>query len=136
MSELRSDGVQPVGQHSEGSLPDDLMRAELDRLRDDLPPEAEAPRIFKLDLDMIEVVALAATSTRDLESLTRLLEDDLARRFEHGNTPARATIAVPGLPSRTASSMASRDRASAATLVKSRGIGSSICAASVLASPE
>ncbi len=47
------------------------LRAALDRLRDELPMEAEAPEIFKLDLDMIEVVSLAATSTRDLEQLTR-----------------------------------------------------------------
>jgi hydrophobic/amphiphilic exporter-1 (mainly G- bacteria), HAE1 family len=58
------------------------LRAALDRLRDELPPEAEAPEIFKLDLDMIEVVSIAATTSRDLEWLTRLLEQDLARRFE------------------------------------------------------
>jgi HAE1 family hydrophobic/amphiphilic exporter-1 len=58
------------------------LRAALDRIRDDLPIEAETPQIFKLDLDMIEVISLAATSTRDLEQLTLLLEDDLARRFE------------------------------------------------------
>ncbi len=58
------------------------LRAALDRLRDELPPEAEAPEIFKLDLDMIEVVSVAATTSRDLEWLTRLLEQDLARRFE------------------------------------------------------
>ena len=58
------------------------LRAALDRIRDDLPIEAETPQIFKLDLDMIEVISLAATSTYHLERLTRLLEDDLARRFE------------------------------------------------------
>jgi len=58
------------------------LRAALDRLRDDLPVEADTPQIFKLDLDRIEVVSLAATSTRDLEELTRLLERDLSRRFE------------------------------------------------------
>ncbi|HMB54622.1 MAG TPA: efflux RND transporter permease subunit, partial [Thermoanaerobaculia bacterium] len=58
------------------------LRAALDRLRDDLPIEAEAPEILKLDLDRVEVVSLAATSTRDLEELTRLLENDLSRRFE------------------------------------------------------
>jgi HAE1 family hydrophobic/amphiphilic exporter-1 len=58
------------------------LRAALDRLRDELPVEAEAPEIFKLDLDMIEVVSVAAISSRDLEALTRILEDDLARRFE------------------------------------------------------
>ncbi|MCG8461621.1 MAG: efflux RND transporter permease subunit, partial [Holophagales bacterium] len=58
------------------------LRAALDRLRDELPVEAEAPEIFKLDLDRIEVVSLVATSTRPLDELTRILERDLARRFE------------------------------------------------------
>ena len=58
------------------------LRAALDGLRDELPVEATAPRVFKLDLDRIEVVSLAVTSTRDLEEVTRLLEDELARRFE------------------------------------------------------
>ena len=70
------------------------LRAALDRLRDELPVEAEAPEIFKLDLDMIEVVSLAVTSSRDLESLTRLLEDDLARRFEQ--IPGVGAINVRG----------------------------------------
>ncbi|MGB5661488.1 MAG: efflux RND transporter permease subunit [Thermoanaerobaculia bacterium] len=58
------------------------LRAALDGLRDDLPVEASTPRVFKLDLDRVEVVSLAVTSTRDLEEVTRLLEDELARRFE------------------------------------------------------
>ncbi len=58
------------------------LRAALDGLRDELPVEASAPRVFKLDLDRIEVVSLAVTSTRELEEVTRLLEDELARRFE------------------------------------------------------
>ncbi|MEM6795752.1 MAG: efflux RND transporter permease subunit [Acidobacteriota bacterium] len=58
------------------------LRAALDRLRDDLPVEAGAPQIWKLDLDRIELVTLAVTSSRDLEELTRVLENDLSRRFE------------------------------------------------------
>ncbi|MDX1582927.1 MAG: efflux RND transporter permease subunit, partial [Thermoanaerobaculia bacterium] len=58
------------------------LRAALDRLRDQLPVEAEPPEIFKLDLDRIEVISMAATSTYDLEELTRILERDLARQFE------------------------------------------------------
>ena len=46
------------------------LRAALDGLRDELPIEADAPRIFKLDLDRIEVVSLAVTSTRHLADLT------------------------------------------------------------------
>ena len=70
------------------------LRAALDRIRDDLPIEADTPQIFKLDLDMIEVVSLAAITTRDLESLTRLLEDDLARRFEQ--IPGVGAITIRG----------------------------------------
>ena len=58
------------------------LRAALDRLREDLPAEADAPEVFKLDLDQIEVISLMATSTRPLDELTRILERDLARRFE------------------------------------------------------
>ncbi|HUO86832.1 MAG TPA: efflux RND transporter permease subunit [Thermoanaerobaculia bacterium] len=58
------------------------LRAALDQLRDVLPVEADAPEILKLDLDRVEVISLAATSTRPLHELTLLLENDLARRFE------------------------------------------------------
>jgi hydrophobic/amphiphilic exporter-1 (mainly G- bacteria), HAE1 family len=58
------------------------LRAALDQLRDELPVEADAPRIFKLDLDRVEVVGLAATSTRDLQELTRILETEIVRRFD------------------------------------------------------
>jgi HAE1 family hydrophobic/amphiphilic exporter-1 len=58
------------------------LRAALDDLRDTFPLEADTPRIFKLDLDQIEVVNLVATSTRPLEELTRILEEDLSQRFE------------------------------------------------------
>ena len=70
------------------------LRAALDRLRDELPQEAETPQIFKLDLDMIEVVSLAATSSRDLEELTHLLEQDLSRRFEQ--IPGVGAIIIRG----------------------------------------
>jgi len=70
------------------------LRAALDRLRDDLPVEAEAPSIFKFDVDRIEVVSIAVTSTRDMEELTRLLETDLARRFEQ--IPGVGSIEVRG----------------------------------------
>jgi HAE1 family hydrophobic/amphiphilic exporter-1 len=58
------------------------LRAALDRIRNQLPVEADPPQIFKFDLDRAEVIGLAATSTRSLEELTELLEDDLGRRFE------------------------------------------------------
>ncbi len=90
------------------------LRAALDRLRDELPPEADEPRIFKLDLDMIEVVSLAATSSRDLEELTRLLELDLSRRFEQ--IPGVGAIDIRGGINREIRVDLDRDRLRAAGL--------------------
>lgn len=58
------------------------VRAALDRLRDNLPLEAEPPAIWKFDADAQEVVVLSVASTRDLATTTRLLERELAQRFE------------------------------------------------------
>jgi len=87
------------------------LRAALDSLRDDLPIEADTPQIFKFDLDRIEVVSLAVTSTRDLEELTRILEEEIARRFEqipgvgaidlggvYRTDPGRSSIATGSAP--------------------------------------
>ena len=90
------------------------LRAALDRLRDELPVEADTPRIFKLDLDRVEVVALAATSTRPLEELTRLLERDLSRRFEQ--IPGVGAIEVRGGVYRQIRVELDRDRLKAAGL--------------------
>ena len=70
------------------------LRSALDRLRDELPVEAGAPEVYKLDLDRVEVVSLVATSTRELDALTRILERDLARRFER--IPGVGAIDVRG----------------------------------------
>ena len=70
------------------------LRSSLDRLRDELPVEAEAPEVLKLDLDRIEVVSLAVTSTRELDDLTLILERDLARRFEQ--IPGVGAITLQG----------------------------------------
>ena len=70
------------------------LRASLDRLRDNLPEEADPPEIQKLDLDRAEVVSIAATSSRPLDDLTHLLEHDIARRFEQ--IPGIGTIELRG----------------------------------------
>ena len=90
------------------------LRSALDRLRDDLPDEADAPEILKLDLDRAEVVSLAATSTRDLESLTRILENEIAGRFEQ--IPGVGTINVRGGIYREIRIELDRDRLKAAGL--------------------
>ncbi len=58
------------------------VRAALDRIRDDLPPEAEPPRLWKFDPDNFPVVILGAKSSRDMEELTRILEREISQRFE------------------------------------------------------
>ncbi len=90
------------------------LRAALEQVRDDLPLEAEAPQIRKLDLDRVDVVRVAATSTWPLERLTRLLEDDLARRFEQ--LPGVGSINVRGAVRRQVRVELDRDRLSAAGL--------------------
>ena len=90
------------------------LRAALDSLRDELPLEASTPRVFKLDLDRIEVVSLAVTSTRDLEEVTRLLETELARRFEQ--IPGVGAIDIRGGVNREIRVELDRERLRAAGL--------------------
>ncbi len=70
------------------------VRAALDRLRDDLPVEAEPPGIWKFDPNSQEIVSIAVESSRDLESLTRLMERDIGRRFEQ--IPGVGTLNIQG----------------------------------------
>ena len=58
------------------------VRAALDRIRDDFPPEVEAPRLWKFDPDNFPVVILGAKSTHDMERMTRILEREISQRFE------------------------------------------------------
>jgi HAE1 family hydrophobic/amphiphilic exporter-1 len=58
------------------------VRAALDRIRDELPPEVETPRIRKFDPDNFPVVIVGAYSQRDLQELTQILEREVTRRFE------------------------------------------------------
>ncbi|MFB6279569.1 MAG: efflux RND transporter permease subunit [Salinibacter sp.] len=70
------------------------VRAALDRIRDELPVEAEPPGIWKFDPNSQEIVSVAVQSSRNLESLTRLLERDLSRRFEQ--VPGVGTLNIQG----------------------------------------
>ena len=58
------------------------VRAALDRVRDDLPPEAEPPRIWKFDPNNFPVVIVGASSPMDLQELTQILEREVTKRFE------------------------------------------------------
>lgn len=61
------------------------VRAALDRVRDDLPDEADAPRIWKFDPNNFPIVIVGANSDKDLAELTVLLEREVTRRFEQIN---------------------------------------------------
>jgi HAE1 family hydrophobic/amphiphilic exporter-1 len=58
------------------------VRAALDRIRDELPPEVEAPRIRKFDPNDFPVVIVGAKSSRSLPDLTQILEQQITKRFE------------------------------------------------------
>ncbi|WP_103016288.1 efflux RND transporter permease subunit [Salinibacter ruber] len=70
------------------------VRAALDRIRDDLPVEAEPPSIRKFDPNSQEIVSISVESRRDLPSLTRLMERNLSKQFEQ--IPGVGTINVQG----------------------------------------
>ncbi len=90
------------------------IRAALDRLRDDLPLEASSPGIWKFDPNAREIVTISATSTRDLEQLTRVLEREIAKRFEQ--IPGVGSIEVSGGIYREVQVQLRRDRLKAAGL--------------------
>lgn len=58
------------------------IRAALDRIRDELPPEAQAPRIWKFDPNNFPVVIVGANSNKNLQELTQLLEREVTKQFE------------------------------------------------------
>lgn len=61
------------------------VRAALDRLRGALPPEVDAPRIWKFDPNNFPIVVIGANSDRNLADLTLLLDREITKRFEQIN---------------------------------------------------
>lgn len=70
------------------------VRAALDRVRDDLPLEADPPRIWKFDPNDSPIVVIGARSSMKLGDLTRILERDITKRFEQ--VPGVGTVDVWG----------------------------------------
>lgn len=58
------------------------IRAALDRVRRNLPDEADTPRVRKFDPNESPIVILGAQSNRPLDELTQLLERDISKRLE------------------------------------------------------
>lgn len=61
------------------------VRAALDRLRGALPPEVDAPRIWKFDPNNFPIVIIGANSDKNLADLTLLLDREITKRFEQIN---------------------------------------------------
>ncbi len=61
------------------------VRAALDRVRSNLPVEADAPRIWKFDPNNFPIVIVGANSDKDLAELTLLLDREITKRFEQIN---------------------------------------------------
>ncbi len=58
------------------------VRDAMNRVINQLPPEVDPPRLFKFDPNSFPIIIIAAKSSRHLEELTRIIERDLAQRFE------------------------------------------------------
>lgn len=84
------------------------VRAALDRIRDDLPEEADPPRLWKFDPNDAPIVIVGAQSARGLDELTQLLERDISKRFEQ--IPGVGTIDVWGGVNREVRVNLKRDR--------------------------
>ena len=90
------------------------VRAALDRIRDSFPPEVESPRLWKFDPDNFPVVILGARSTRNMEELTRILEREVAQRFEQ--IPGAGSVDVWGGVYREIQVRLKRDRLASSQL--------------------
>ncbi len=58
------------------------VRDAMNRVVNDLPPEVDPPRLWKFDPNSFPIVVIAARSSRPMEELTRVIERDIAQRFE------------------------------------------------------
>ncbi len=87
------------------------VRSALDRVRQSLPPEADAPEIRKFDPNQNAIVTIGARSMMPLEELTRILENDLMQRFQQ--IPGVGAVDVWGGVHREVNVELSRDRLTA-----------------------
>jgi HAE1 family hydrophobic/amphiphilic exporter-1 len=90
------------------------VRAALDRIRDDFPPEVESPQLWKFDPDNFPVVILGAKSDRGMEELTRVLEREISQRFEQ--IPGAGSVDVWGGVYREIQVQLKRDRLASSQL--------------------
>ena len=98
MSSTSSEGSSSVSlEFSRGTNLDaaaNNVRDALDRIRDDLPVEADAPRIRQFRPDDFPIVIIGVRSDRNLAELTQILEREVSMFFEQ--IPGVGTIDVWG----------------------------------------
>jgi len=90
------------------------VRAALDRIRDDFPPEVESPRLWKFDPDNFPVVILGAKSPRGMAELTLILEREISQQFEQ--IPGAGSVDVWGGVYREIEVRLKRDRLASSLL--------------------
>ncbi len=94
------------------------LRAALDTITNDLPPEADPPRVWKFNPDNTPIVIVGASSPfKDVQELTTLLEREITRRFEQ--IPGVGSIDVWGGIHREVHVYLKRDRLTASGLTAS-----------------
>ena len=84
-SEGRSRVTLEFAQSVDVDVASNDVRAALDRVRDNIPPEADAPRIWKFDPNNFPIVIVGANSDMNLAELTVLLDREITKRFEQIN---------------------------------------------------
>ena len=84
-SEGRSRVTLEFAQSVDVDVASNDVRAALDRVRDNIPPEAEPPRIWKFDPNNFPIVIIGANSDMNLAELTVLLDREITKRFEQIN---------------------------------------------------
>jgi hydrophobic/amphiphilic exporter-1 (mainly G- bacteria), HAE1 family len=90
------------------------VRAALDRIRDDFPPEVESPRLWKFDPDNFPVIIIGAFSDRPMDELTKILEREITQRFEQ--IPGVGSVDIWGGIYREIQVQLKRDRLASAQL--------------------
>ena len=70
----------------------DEVRTRVDRIRQRLPEEAEAPTVFKFDSNALPIMQLGVEGDYDPVTLREVAENDIAPRFERVDGIAAVTV--------------------------------------------
>lgn len=68
------------------------IRDKLDRVKRNLPDDADTPAIFKMDADAMPIMRLAVRGNRSADDLKEIAEDDIADILEQADGVAEASV--------------------------------------------